>query len=126
MYEIKQSFKDRLNKALSLRDMRAKDLCARTGLSESTVSQYRTGYAEPKTDKLALIATALNVNPTWLMGLDVPIELHIATRELSNEELDLINAYNASSSEIQEAVRSILKLKKPSTHSELFRAANDK
>lgn len=38
------------------------------------MSQYLSGYAEPKKNRLTLIADALNVNPTWLMGLDVPME----------------------------------------------------
>ena len=68
-----EEFKDRLNKALSLRDMRAVDVTAKTGISEATISQYRSGYAKPKSDKLQLLSDALDVNPTWLMGLDVPM-----------------------------------------------------
>lgn len=72
--EVKEEFKYRLEKALAIRGMRPKDLAVKSGISESTISQYRSGYAKPKEKKLALIASVLNVNPTWLMGLDVPME----------------------------------------------------
>ena len=66
-------FKDRLNQALSMRNIKPVELAATTSISESTISQYRSGYAKPKEDKLAKISTALDVNPAWLMGLDVPM-----------------------------------------------------
>lgn len=69
-----EEFKARLNKAMSLRGMRAIDIKEKTGLSESTISQYRSGYAKPRSDKLQLLADALDVSPAWLMGLDVPMD----------------------------------------------------
>ena len=75
MNEKVESFKNRLKYALEHHEMRAVDLCNITKISQSTMSQYLSGYAEPKKARLQLIAEALNVNPTWLMGLDVPMEL---------------------------------------------------
>ena len=75
MIEKVSTFKDRLNEALIIRDIKPVDLSRGTGISESTISQYRSGYAEPKERKLGQIANYLNVNPTWLMGLNVPMEL---------------------------------------------------
>lgn len=126
MFEKKQAFKDRLDMALSIREMRPKDLSVRTGISEATISQYRSGYAEPKTDKLAIIARALNVNPTWLLGLDVPIELHIASRELTDLERNLIKAFNGASNDTQNAVCAILGLTRTSTDSGLSKVVGDK
>lgn len=70
-------FKDRLKQALEQRQMRPVDLCNKTKISQSTMSQYLSGYAEPKKERLTIIADALNVNPTWLMGLDVEMEHNI-------------------------------------------------
>ena len=67
------SFKNRLNYAMKLRNVKAADLSRRTGISESTISQYRSGYTEPKRGKLGILADALDVSPAWLMGLDVPM-----------------------------------------------------
>jgi len=124
MFDSRQKFKDRLNMALSIREMRPKDLATRTGLSEATISQYRSGYTEPKTDKLALIARVLNVNPTWLLGLNVPIEMQITSRDLSDRERELITAFNSSSIDTQNAVCAILGIKKSDTDSDLSKVAN--
>ena len=126
MFDKKQQFKDRLEMALSIRELRPKDLATRTGLSESTISQYRSGYSEPKIDKVALIASALNINPVWLLGYSVPIELHAATRDLTPIEVAILDRYNSASLEIQEAVCAILKIKKDDTVFDLSKAANDK
>ena len=69
------TFKNRLNHAMKLRSIKAAELSRRTGISESTISQYRSGYAEPKRKKLGILADALSVSPAWLMGLDVPINV---------------------------------------------------
>lgn len=74
MEEKIQPFKKRLKEALEQRGMRAVALSEKTKISQSTISQYLSGYAEPKKERLTLIAEALNVNPTWLMGLDVPMD----------------------------------------------------
>lgn len=74
MNEKIEPFKARLKIALEFREMRAVDLCNKTKISQSTMSQYLSGYAEPKKNRLTLMATALGVNPTWLMGLDVPMK----------------------------------------------------
>lgn len=74
MIELKESFKDRLEKALEKREMKPVDLSKATGISEPTISQYRSGYAKPKEKKHLLIANALHVDPSWLMGMDVPME----------------------------------------------------
>lgn len=61
-------FSNRLELALQLNNMRARDLSNKTGLSEGTISQYRSGLAAPRLDRLEMIAAALNVSPEWLLG----------------------------------------------------------
>ena len=74
MIEIVSTFKERFNKALTIRNIKPVELSEKTGISESTISQYRSGYAKPKDDKLAILSNALNVNPVWLLGLNVPMD----------------------------------------------------
>lgn len=64
----------RIKKALSIRNMKQADLCAKANISKSTLSEYLKGKYEPKQDKVFLISQALNVDPVWLMGYDVPME----------------------------------------------------
>ncbi len=42
--------------------------------NKSDISQYISGKTEPSQDKLYILSLALNVNPVWLMGYDVPID----------------------------------------------------
>ena len=64
----------RIRKALSIRNMRQSDLCEKVGISKSTLSEYLSGRYLPRQDKTFLLAQALNVDPVWLMGYDVPME----------------------------------------------------
>lgn len=65
--------KDRLKEALELRQMRAVDLEAATGVPKSAISFYLAGKSKPKADRLYIIAQALNVSEVWLLGYDVPM-----------------------------------------------------
>lgn len=68
------ALKDRLRLAMDLKDMRAIELSEKTGIPKSAISQYLSGYAKPKQDRIYLIAKALDINEVWLMGYDVPME----------------------------------------------------
>ena len=71
---MSETFKDRLNKAMALRNMKAIDLSEKTGISKARISQYVNGVYTPKSKSTYIIAQALNVNEIWLMGIDVPME----------------------------------------------------
>lgn len=69
-----EEIKDRIQKAMDLRNMRQQDIIEKAGLSSSTISQYLSGRNKPKQDNIYRLATVLNVNPAWLMGYDTTIE----------------------------------------------------
>lgn len=69
-----ESCANRLRKALTIRDMRQSELCRKTKIASSAMSEYLSGLYEPKQDKIYIMAQALNVDPVWLMGFDVPME----------------------------------------------------
>lgn len=52
--------------------MTAAETSRLSGVSESLISNYLRGAFNPKVDKIDLLARALNVNPVWLMGRDIP------------------------------------------------------
>ena len=66
--------KNRLKKALSERGFTQQDLADKTGISKSSISQYLSGYAKPKDDRVYAISLALDINEAWLLGYDVPME----------------------------------------------------
>ena len=119
MIEKISSFKERFNEALSIRNIKPIELSEKTGLSESTISQYRSGYAKPKDDKLVLLSNVLGVNPVWLMGLNVPMEettnkdrdisLDYDTKKIA-EAMDLYNIYKNASPEIKQGIDALLKV----------------
>lgn len=64
----------RIKKALSIRNMKQSELCEKTKIPKSALSEYISGVYEPKQDRVFILAQALNVDPVWLMGFDVPME----------------------------------------------------
>lgn len=69
-----ETFARRLSEALECRQLKAADLSRLTGVSEGTISCYINGKYEAKQTRVRVFAKALDVNPVWLMGYDVPMK----------------------------------------------------
>ncbi len=89
MIDREEDFKTRFNRILEIREMRPVDLAKATGFKENAISQWRSGYAEPKADKIAVLAKVLEVDPVWLIGMDVPMEKQLEKR-YSTESAQLL------------------------------------
>ena len=117
MLQIVSDFSTRYKQALDLRGIKAIELSEKTGISESTLSQYKGGYSKPKDKRLALLANALEVAPAWLMGLNVPMEpitdsFTIAGEgedEQSARNKEFIELFKEADPVVQESVVNILK-----------------
>lgn len=83
--------KNRLKQALSIRNMKPIELSEQTGIPKSAISQYTSGYAKPKQDRIYLICKALDINEAWLMGYDVPMKKF---SNAPNELPKILNYYN--------------------------------
>ena len=127
-------FKERLEYAMKLRDIKQIELSARTGLAPGTISNYVQGKYKAKGENLRKLSEALNVNNAWLEGYDAPIEIQRNSRlsldedleqweidyysnlhafadieeSVTRDELDLLTAYRDADEGIQKAVRKIL------------------
>lgn len=86
MSSISEPCSVRIKKALSARGMKQSELCERTKIPKSALSEYISGAYEPKQDRLFLMAQALDVDPVWLMGFDVPM---VKEKKISPDELAL-------------------------------------
>ncbi len=64
----------RLRQALTVRGMKAAELCEKTGVPKGAISYYLADKSQPKADRLYKIATALDVSEAWLLGFAVPME----------------------------------------------------
>ena len=82
------TFKNRLLHAMNFRGLKQVDLVNSTGIAKATMSGYMKGEFEPKQKNLNLISKSLKVNPSWLMGFDVPMEIENSKELKSVEDLD--------------------------------------
>lgn len=62
----------RLREALSDIGMSQQELADKSHIGKSSISHYINGTNEPGNKSAYQLAKVLGVNPTWLMGLDVP------------------------------------------------------
>jgi len=82
---------ERMRTAMALRGISQADIVNHTGIGKSSISTYLTGEYEPKQRNLHKIAGALEVDPGWLMGLDVPMEQSVpSTADDSTLPYDLL------------------------------------
>ncbi len=88
----KISCAERIAYALTVRKMTQTELCKKTGIPKSAMSQYIKGSFEPKQNRVYLISKALDVSEAWLMGYDVPMKKEAPTSEsvLTDYELEVI------------------------------------
>lgn len=101
-------FVHRLNEAMEAMGLNARALSKKSGVSESLISGYRTGRQEPKREKLMALATALNVDPVWLLGEDVPMKKDVL--DLSFEEQELVILFRNTDSKTKDMVFQMLRL----------------
>ncbi len=83
------TFQNRLQKAINIRNMKPVELHEKTGISESLLSKYLSGNAVARQRKLTLLADTLFINEVWLMGYDVPMERKIKTDKLGNPVVEI-------------------------------------
>lgn len=72
---------DRIKEGMELRQLKQSDLVEMTGISKGALSSYISGRYVPKQTNIYLISKALNVNESWLMGNDAPMERNISTKK---------------------------------------------
>lgn len=68
-----ESFNSRLKTAMEYKNIKPAELSKLTGIGKSSISQWLSGKYSAKQDKIFIVAKALNVNPSWLIGADVPM-----------------------------------------------------
>lgn len=112
MIQKVSDFKTRFNEALEIRNMKPVDLSEITGISEATLSQYRSGYSKPKEERLAILSNALKVNPVWLLGLNVNMELPLSEEE-AEENREFVELFTDSTPDVRSSVVTLLKSSKP-------------
>lgn len=111
--------RNRLIELMQYYNINQTELCNRSGLQKSALSNYLNGDREPRQNQIALIADAFNVNPAWLMGYDTPMEMpefnlnmDFDTSQIS-KAVEMFKTYEIATPEIKAAIDSLLKTVKP-------------
>ena len=76
---MKENFNIRLQKAMTIRNIKASELSEKANIPKSAISQYLSGLYEAKQKNIFKLANVLNISEGWLMGYDVPMERNLST-----------------------------------------------
>lgn len=91
----KVELKDRLKKAMEIRDLKQVDLVERYGFDKGQLSSWLSGKYKPRQNNIAKLSNALSVDEAWLMGYDVPMESSTTQSQSSadNESLQKLSIF---------------------------------
>lgn len=84
----KDTFANRLQRAINLNNIKPIELSASTGIDKSLISSYLSGRYKPGDDNLSILANKLGVSEAWLDGYDVPV--NEANNITDFDELDIL------------------------------------
>lgn len=96
-----ETFPERLNRLMQDRGMKQADLCRKSGISTSLMSNYFTGKASPKISKATAIADALGVSLDELSGISDITPDAIDKPALTDLERRLLTAFRGLNSSVQ-------------------------
>ena len=92
------STKIRLNELMTALNLTQTDICKRTGIKKSAMSNYVNGRREPDREALFMISDPYNINPAWLMGYDVPMYISDKIKDIESK-LDILDAVEITPNE---------------------------
>ena len=81
-------FGKRLLEAMELRKKNAATLSRETGIDESALSRYKKGEVAPNRTNTFLLARALGVNPSWLLGFSNDMLFSLPEKDRVRNELE--------------------------------------
>ena len=88
---MKDTFANRLQKAINLSGLKPIEVANKTGLDKSLISCYLSGKYNAGDENLEKLANVLNVNEAWLRGYDVDINGNSNIENDNNfDELELL------------------------------------
>lgn len=93
-------FYQRMREAMEAAGLSQSELCERTKIPKSAMSQYLSGAFKPKQERTYLIARALGVSESWLMGCDTPRERNEPPPDNEQQLLDLFRQLNGEGQQI--------------------------
>lgn len=110
------NFAKRLKEAMEIRRVSQTELHEKTGIGKPSISAYLKGEYKAKQDKVDLIAEVLDIDPTWLIGYDVPMErssresFNVGYLKLTDKEETIIKKYRFIPESGKETVDAVLEI----------------
>lgn len=101
-------FKDRCADLMSYFQIKQVDICNKTGIQKSTMSNFMSGVRNPRQETVAKICHAYNVNPMWLMGFDCGMFDKSISEEVAIRDAEIITKFNLLSKEDRDNVMRIV------------------
>lgn len=99
--------KHRLKELMDAYDINQQDIADRTGIPKSSISMYVNGNRVPRQDKVSLIADAYHIEPAWIMGYDVPMEIR-DNQTIATKDFEVLHKYLMLSKRDQGIINSIM------------------
>ena len=104
--KTKMNIRDRIFQKLTEMNMTQKEFANKTGIPETTVSDWKKKKTNPTSDKILVICKVLNVTPEWLLrGIEVngtrSNPASIIAVDSRTEAGELITTYNSCDAEMQ-------------------------
>ena len=85
MEKIVSNIPKRLNEMMHKLNISQADLSRTTGITTAGISLYAQGKRIPRQDKISQICEPYGINPTWLMGYDVPMYNSAILNEINTD-----------------------------------------
>lgn len=99
--------KDRIFQKLEELNMTQKEFSEKTGIAQSTISDWRKKRTNPTAEKIMIICKVLNVTPQWLLsGIEAQGDRGNPQKwyaiDIETDVGKLVSAYNKMDSSMQE------------------------
>ena len=97
--------KHRIRELMNIMHINQTELCSRTGINKSALSNYLNGDRLPRQDQISKIADAFGVDPAWIMGYDTPMVKH---SDLSPFDINLLKKFHDAPQMAQKLILQLL------------------
>lgn len=102
---MKVSISSRIRELLAETGDSQVDMCRKTGIQKSALSNYLSGTRIPRQDKISAISNAYNVNPAWLLGYEVQKQKELSSSQ-AIEDFELLDKWHR----LNESQKNVIKL----------------
>lgn len=96
--------KHRIKDLMNMLGLKQIDICNKSGIQSSALSNYLNGTREPRMDAIIAICDAYNINPSWLIGYKAPVyqnEVYMNEQEDSARTLAYLKQIRMDKNELR-------------------------